>query len=366
MTVPLRVVLIPGDGVGPEITAAARRVLDATGVRLEWIVEEVGQAAYAGGGDALPQRVLDAIRACGLALKGPVAAPVGAPFASVNVALRQALGLHTGIRPCKSPPRPAQAEAGLDVVIVRMNVEDLYAGIEFGPQTTGMKRLRDVVRDTARHELPADSAVALKPLSPAGCSRAARAAFDYAAAHGRRKVTAVHKANVMPQTDGLFLACVRRVAREHPAIELEDRLVDTACAELVMRPERYDVIVAPMLYGDVLSDLAAALAGGLGLAPGANLGGTCAVFEAVHGTARRLAGRGVANPSALILSGAMLLRQAGERTAAERVEHAVQAVIADGTHVTYDLTPARDPAAAAGTSEMADAVIARLGGQTEP
>ena len=314
-------VLIPGDGIGPEVIAAARRVLDAACPALEWDVREVGARAYERDGDALPGAVVDAIRDAGVALKGPVATPVDGPFRSVNVALREALGLHTGIRPARS------ADGRLDVVVVRMTTEDLYAGLEL--------------------ELSNDAAVALKPITRAACERTAREAFALARATGRARVTAVHKATVMPLTDGLFLDAVRAVGREFPDVEADDRLVDTTAAELVTKPERFDVLVMPMLYGDVLSDLAAALGGGLGFAPGANVGPGCAVFEPVHGTAQRHAGRDTANPVAAILSGAMLLRHLGEDEAADRVEGAVRDAATAG-------------APGGGTRAMADAVVTRL------
>ena len=330
---PQRAILIPGDGIGPEVTAAARRVLDATGVGLEWDVHEVGVRAYERCGDALPDETVAAIREAGVALKGPVATPVGGAFRSVNLGLRRALGLHTGVRPARS------ADGRLDVVVVRMNVEDLYAGIE---APAGSEAARTAAAALG-HELPADAAVALKPLSRAACARTAAEAF----ARARRRVTAVHKATVMPHTDGLFVEVVRETARASGGIEVDDRLVDTVAAELVTRPERFDVLVAPMLYGDVLSDLAAALSGGLGLAAGMNVGEGCAVFEAVHGTARRHAGRDSANPAALILCGAMLLRHLGETGAAERVERAVRDAVDAGA-------PAR------GTTAVTDAVLTTL------
>ena len=332
---PRRAILIPGDGIGPEVTAAARRVLDATGVELEWEVHEVGARAHERVGEALPEAVVTAVREAGAALKGPVATPVGGAFRSVNVALRHALGLHTGVRPARS------ADGRLDVVVVRMNVEDLYAGIE---APAGSPAARGAAAALGA-EIGEDAAVALKALSRAACERTAREAL----ARARTRVTAVHKATVMPLTDGLFVDAFRAAAAGFPGVEADDRLVDTVAAELVTRPERYDVLLAPMLYGDVLSDLAAALAGGVALAPGANLGDGCAVFEAVHGTVAHRAGTDTANPGGLILSGAMLLRHLGEEEAAARVERAVAAAVGEG-------------APAGGTRAMTDAVITRLAG----
>jgi isocitrate dehydrogenase (NAD+) len=331
--VPQRVILLAGDGIGPEVTAAARRVIDATGVELEWEPHEVGVRAHERTGEALPQAVVAAIREAGVALKGPVATPVGGPFRSVNLALREALGLHSGVRPARS------ADGRLDVVVVRMNVEDLYAGIE-APAGSDAARLAAAPFGI---ELGDDAAVALKPLSRAACARTAREAF----ARARTRVTAVHKATVMPHTDGLFVEAFRAAAADWPGVEADDRLVDSVAAELVTRPERFDVLLAPMLYGDVLSDLAAALGGGLPLAPGANVGEGCVVFEAVHGTVAHRAGRDTANPGALILCGAMLLRHLGEDEAAARVERAVAAAVEAG-------------AATLGTSGMTEAVITRL------
>ena len=330
---PRRVILLAGDGIGPEVTAAARRVIDATGVELEWEPHEIGVRAYERQGDALPDAVVTAIREAGVALKGPVSTPVGGPFRSPNVALRKALGLHTGVRPARG------SDGRLDVAVVRMNVEDLYAGIE-APAGS------DAAREAAAAlglDAGDDTAVALKPLSRAACERTAREAF----ARARTRVTAVHKATVMPHTDGLFVDAFRAVAADFPGVEADDRLVDTVAAELVTRPERFDVLLTPMLYGDVLSDLAAALAGGVAMAPGANVGPGCAVFEAVHGTVAHRAGRDTANPGGLILSGAMLLRHLGEDDAATRVERAVAGAAEDG-------------AAKLGTTGMTEKVITRL------
>lgn len=326
-------ILLAGDGIGPEVTDAARRVIDATGVELEWEPHEIGVRAYERGGDALPAAVVDAIREAGVALKGPVGTPVGGPFRSVNVALREALGLHTGVRPARS------ADGRLDVVVVRMNVEDLYAGIE---APAGSAAAREAAAALGL-EVGDDTAVALKPLSRTACERTAREAL----ARARTRVTAVHKATTMPQTDGLFVEAFRAAAADFPDVEADDRLVDTVAAELVTRPERFDVLLTPMLYGDVLSDLTAALAGGIGLASGANLGPGCAVFEAVHGTVAHRAGQDTANPGGLILSGALLLRHVGEEEAATRVEQAVAAAVEAG-------------AAALGTRGMTDEVITRL------
>lgn len=343
-----RVTLVPGEGVGPQVTAAARRVLDATGVAIDWHVREATDL------DA----VLASIRESGVALKGPTATAV-AGARSFNLALRRELDLFAGVRPSRAlrgmPTRFPEA----DLVVVRMNHEDLYAGLEYPRDDPGAERLRGVVRETLGAEIAEDAGVSLKPLSASGARRVARAAFAYARAHGRARVTAVHKATVMRATDGLFLEVAREVAAEHPDVAFDDRLVDTVCHQLVTRPAECDVLLCPTLYGDLLSDLGAGLAGGLGMAPGANLGDGCAVFEAVHGTAAHRVG--AANPMAAILSGAMLLDHVGASDAATAVRAAVARVVAGGERVTYDLRDDRDPARAASTDEAADAVIAALG-----
>jgi isocitrate dehydrogenase (NAD+) len=350
--VPHRVTLIPGDGIGPEVCAAARLVLDATGIELDWDVQEAGAATFEREGSALPPSVLESIRERGVALKGPTA--TGRDFRSANLSLREELDLYAGVRPVRGFAGVGGGRPALDLVIVRMNHEDLYAGIEYPAASDNAARLRSFVAETAGAALPTDAGVSLKPLSASGAERVARLAFDWAETHGRRRVTAVHKATVMRATDGAFLEAARAVAAEHPRIEFDDLLVDAFCAKLVRMPERFDVLLLPVLYGDIASDLAAALIGGLGLAPGANLGDRHAVFEAVHGTAPRHAGQGKVNPLALVLSGSMLLQRLGEAEAAERVERAVAEVLAEGRTLTYDL------GGSAGTTEVAEAVAARL------
>ena len=336
-----RVTLIPGDGTGPELVAAAQRVLEATGVAIEWEVQEAGEAVLAREGTPLPERVLDSIRRNGVALKGPITTPVGTGFRSVNVTLRQSLGLYANLRPARTMPGVRTRFDRVDLVIVRENMEDLYAGIE--------------------HEvIPGQAAESIKIITREASERIVRFAFEYARRHGRRKVTAVHKANIMKLTDGLFLRVAGEVAAQYPDIAFEDRIVDNMCMQLVQKPELYDVLVLPNLYGDIVSDLASGLVGGLGVAPGANIGERCAVFEPVHGSAPKYAGQNRVNPTATILSGALLLRHLGEAEAAERVEAAVRAVIAEGRHVTYDLKPTPDDPTAVGTREMAEAVAKEL------
>ncbi len=333
-----RVTLIPGDGIGPELAEATRRVLDASGVEFEWEVVEAGEAVMARYGTPLPDHVIESIRRNRVAIKGPITTPIGEGFRSVNVTLRQALGLYANLRPAKSIPGIESRYQNVDLVIVRENTEDLYAGIE--------------------HHVGPDAAESIKIITRAASERIARFAFEYAVANRRHKVTAVHKANIMKLSDGLFLESCRTVAADYAGrIEFEDRIVDNMCMQLVQKPELYDVLVLPNLYGDIISDLAAGLVGGLGVAPGANIGTEAAVFEAVHGSAPKYAGQNKANPTALLLSGVLMLRHLAEIEAAERVEQAVIEVIAEGRAVTYDL------GGSAGTSEMADAIIARLTGE---
>jgi isocitrate dehydrogenase (NAD+) len=329
------VTLIPGDGIGPELAVATRRVLDASGVEFEWEVVEAGEAVMAKEGTPLPQYVLDSILRNKIAIKGPITTPVGEGFRSVNVALRQTLGLYANLRPVRSIPGLKTRYDDVDLVIVRENTEDLYAGIE--------------------HMVGPDAAESIKIITRAASERIARYAFEYAVANGRHKVTAVHKANIMKLSDGLFLDSCRTVAADYEGkIAFEDRIVDNMCMQLVQKPELYDVLVLPNLYGDIVSDLAAGLVGGLGVAPGANIGPDAAVFEAVHGSAPKYAGLNKANPTALMLSGVLLLRHIGEQAAAERVEAAIRSVLAEGRTVTYDL------GGTAGTSDFADAIVNRL------
>jgi len=333
---PHRVTLIPGDGIGPELADAARRVLDASGVAFEWEVQDAGEGVMAQYGTPLPDHVLESIRRNKVALKGPITTPVGSGFRSVNVTLRQVLGLYANLRPARSIKGLQTRYDDVDLVIVRENTEDLYAGIE--------------------HMVGKDAAESIKIITRAASERIARFAFDYAVANGRRKVTAVHKANIMKLSDGLFLESCRTVAADYAGkIEFEDRIVDNMCMQLVQKPELYDVMVLPNLYGDIVSDLCAGLVGGLGVAPGANIGTEASVFEPVHGSAPKYAGLNKANPTALLLSGVLMLRHLGEQDAAVRVETALREVIAEGKDTTYDL------GGPAGTREFADAIIARLG-----
>jgi isocitrate dehydrogenase (NAD+) len=355
-----RVTLIPGDGVGPELTEATRRVLEATGVPFSWDRREAGSIALERTGSPLPDDVLESIRSNGVALKGPISTPVGTGFRSVNVALRMELDLYACLRPCKWYPGVRSRYEGVDVVIVRENTEDLYAGIEFKRGSReAMELIRFIAKETGK-EIREDSGLTIKPVSVSGTERIVRFAFDYARKYSRRSVTAGHKANIMKFSDGLFLETARAVAAGYPDVAFNDRIIDNLTMQLVQRPEEYDVLVLPNLYGDILSDLCAGLIGGLGVAPGANIGDSTAVFEATHGSAPKYAGLNKVNPMAMMLSGVLMLRHLEEEEAADRLEGAIAAVIAAGKSVTYDMKPARDDPTAVGTSEVADAVIEKL------
>src|SRR5436309_3075119 len=357
-----RVVLIPGDGTGPELTEATRRVLEATGVELEWDVREAGaDVMEKHGGNPLPADVLDAIRETGVALKGPITTPVGGGFRSVNVALRKELDMYAQVRPCKSYPGVRSRFADVDLIIVRENTEDLYAGIEYEQGTPEAAELIEWIEGHGGRLRHTDAGISIKPISVTGTRRIFEFAFDYARSNGRRKVTAVHKANIMKFTDGLWLQVAREVAAENVDVEFDDRIVDNMCMQLVQRPEESDVLVLPNLYGDVLSDLCARMIGGLGLAPGANFGDDAAVFEPTHGSAPMYAGQNKVNPMAQLLSGMLLLRHLEEHDAAERLESEIADVIREGRSVTYDMKPTRDDPTAVGTSEVADAIIGKLG-----
>jgi isocitrate dehydrogenase (NAD+) len=356
-----RVTFIPGDGVGPELSEATRRVLEATGVGFEWDVREAGADVVAEHGTPLPEHVLESIRSNGVAIKGPITTPVGTGFRSVNVALRKELDLFCCLRPCKTYPGVRSRYEGVDLVICRENHEDLYAGVEFEQGSEEVKRLIGFIADDlGGPRIREDSGISIKPISVTGTKRIVRWAFDYARREGRKKVTAVHKANIMKFSDGLFLATAREVAEEYDDIEFEDRIVDNLAMQLVSRPEEYDVLVLPNLYGDIISDLCAGLIGGLGVAPGGNIGDRVAVFEATHGSAPKYRGMNKVNPMAMMFSGMLMLRHLEERDAADRLERALAAVIAEGTHVTYDMKPSRDDPSAVGTSQVADAVIRKM------
>jgi isocitrate dehydrogenase (NAD+) len=354
------ITLIPGDGTGPEISEATRRVIEATGVSILWDVQDAGVDVFEKEGTPLPQRVIDSIRKNKVAIKGPVTTPVGKGFRSVNVTLRQVLDLYCCLRPSRTFKGVRTRFDAIDLVIIRENTEDLYAGIEFEKGSEGAQKVIEVIHGLTGKVIRPDSGISIKPISVFGTERIVRFAFEYARKNKRKKVTAVHKANIMKFSDGLFLETARNVAKDYPDIGFEDRIVDNMCMQLVQKPELYDVLVLPNLYGDIVSDLAAGLIGGLGVAPGANLGKEYAVFEPVHGSAPKYKGLNKVNPLAMILSGVMMLRHLGELTAAERLEKAVASVIEEGKDVTYDLKPFPDDPAAATTSKMADAIIGRM------
>jgi isocitrate dehydrogenase (NAD+) len=349
------VVLVAGDGIGPEVAAGARRVLDATGVDIRWVEGAAGAGALERHGALLPEATLDAIRACRVALKGPITTPVGTGFRSVNVALRQDLDLFAAVRPARSLPGVPTRHEGVDLVVIRENTEDLYQGIEFERGSEEALALRARLRDLGGFEIREDAGVTLKPISASGTHRIVRFAFEYARANRRRAITVGHKAPVMRFSDGLFLDTARADAGDYPDVGWEEIQVDHLSARLVRRPQDFDVLLLPNLYGDILSDLCAGLVGGLGLIPGANIGWEYAVFEPVHGSAPDIAGRGIANPIAMILSGAMLLRHVGELQAAARVEGAVDAVLREGRVRTGDL------GGHASTDEVAGAIAAAVG-----
>lgn len=356
-----KVTLLPGDGIGPELTEAAKRCVDALGVNIDWEVMEVGESALEKYKTPLPDEVLESVKKNKAALKGPITTPVGSGFRSVNVELRKRLDLYACLRPCKSYEGVRSRYDHIDLVIVRENTEDLYAGIEFEKGTKKVKDLLAMLETLSEKKIRHDSAISIKPISIEGSLRIVKFAFEYALKNNRKKVTAVHKANIMKFTDGLFLEVAREVAKGYEGkVLFEDRIVDNMCMQLVQKPEDYDVLVLPNLYGDILSDLCAGLVGGLGVAPGANIGINAAVFEPTHGSAPKYKGMNKANPSALILSAVLMLKHLGEDAAAKKLEAAVAAVIREGKDVTYDMKPNRSDPTAVGTKEMADAIIRKI------
>ncbi|MDR1195711.1 MAG: isocitrate/isopropylmalate dehydrogenase family protein [Endomicrobium sp.] len=346
-----KITLIPGDGTGPEITEVAAKVVEATGVKIDWEIAHAGIDIMEKEGTPLPQSTLDSIAKNKVALKGPITTPIGTGFRSVNVAIRKELDLYSCLRPCKTYAGVKSKYNNIDLVVVRENTEDLYAGVEYPEDSEESKKIIEISKNKIREH----SAISIKPISEFGTERIIRFAFDYAVKHSRRKVTAVAKANIMKCTDGLFFRTAQKVAKEYEGkIEYEERLIDNMCMQLVQKPELYDVIALPNLYGDILSDLCAGLVGGLGVAPGANFGNDIAVFEAVHGSAPKYKGQNKVNPTAVILSAKLMLEHIGEGGAAFRLEKAVSSVIAEKKRVTYDL------GGVAGTREMGQAIIEKL------
>ncbi len=359
---PHPVTLILGDGTGPELARVTRDVLDATGVRFEWHEAEAGVDVMAARGTPLPDETLESIRATKTCIKAPITTPVGTGFRSVNVALRKTFDLYACVRPCKSYPGVRPRYEDVDLVIFRENTEDLYAGIEFEKGSVGAHRLIATIEEISGTKIRGDSGISIKPISVFGTERIVRAAFEHARANGRKKITAVHKSNIMKFSDGLFLATARKVAEQYKDVEFQDVIVDNMCMQLVQKPELFDVLVLPNLYGDIVSDLCAGLIGGLGVAPGMNLGdGGIAIFEATHGSAPKYKGQNKVNPTAMILSGMLMLRHLGETKAADELERAVAQVIAEGRSVTYDMKPTRTDPTAVGTREMGEAIIAAMG-----
>lgn len=356
-----KITLIPGDGTGPEIAEATRRCVEATGLDVEWDVRNAGADVAEKTGILLPPDVLESIRRNRVAIKGPITTPVGTGFRSINVTLRKELDLYACVRPCKSYEGVQSRYKDIDIVIVRENTEDLYAGIEFKRGEKDTNTLIKEIERLSKKPIRPDSGISIKPISETGSRRIVRFAFEYAVNNKRKKVTAVHKANIMKHTDGLFLECAREVAKEYEGrIEFEDRIVDNMCMQLVQKPDLYDCLVLPNLYGDIISDLCAGLVGGLGVAPGANIGEGIALFEPTHGSAPKYKNANKVNPAAMVLSAVMMLRYINESKKADLLELAVSEVIKGGKYVTYDLRANRNDATAVGTSEMADAIISEV------
>lgn len=354
------ITLIPGDGIGPEVIEATVRVLEATGIEFHWELAFAGDRAQDMYGTPLPDYLLDSIRRNKVALKGPITTPVGSGFRSVNVALRKGLDLYACLRPCKSYPGSPSIHKDVDIVVVRENTEDLYMGIEYRSETPAASRLLRFIAEESGDRVNPDSSFSIKAISQSASRRIVKYAFDYARQNGRRKVTAVHKANILKYTDGLFLFTAVDVAKDYPDIKFESHIVDSICSQLVRFPQNHDVLVLPNLYGDIVSELCAGLIGGLGLAPGANIGDDIAVFEPTHGSAPKYTGQNKVNPMAMMLSGVLMLRYIGESEAADRVENAIAQAIAEGKSVTYDMKPDRNDPTAVGTSQVADAIIKKL------
>lgn len=355
-----KITLIPGDGIGPEITEATVKVVEATGADIEWDVVNAGADVYEKEGKVLPDRVIESLKKNKTGIKGPITTPVGTGFRSVNVAMRKLFNLYACVRPCKSYPGVKSRYKDIDLVIIRENTEDLYAGIEFEKGKSATSQLIDFIKEKKDATIRKDSGISIKPISVEGSENIIRFAFEYARKNNRKKVTGVHKANIMKYSDGLFLEVFKRVASEYSDMESEDRIVDNMCMQLVQKPELYDVLVLPNLYGDILSDLAAGLVGGLGVAPGGNIGKDIALFEPTHGSAPKYKGLNKVNPTAMMLSAVMMLGSIGEEKRADILEAAIAENIREGKYVTYDLKPDRDDPTAVGTSEFADAVAEKI------
>lgn len=359
-TIKRTITLIPGDGIGPEITEAMVRVVEATGADIEWEVVNAGAEVYEREGTVLPQRVIDSLKKNRVGIKGPITTPVGTGFRSVNVALRKFFDLYACVRPCKNYPGISSRYEGVDIVIIRENTEDLYAGVEFECGSSEAIELINFIKERKDVDIRKDSGISIKPISIGASERIIRFAFEYARKNNRKKVTCVHKANIMKYSDGLFLDVFKRIASDYQDIESEDRIVDNMCMQLVQKPQLYDVLVLPNLYGDIVSDLAAGLVGGLGVAPGANIGDEIALFEPTHGSAPKYKGKNKVNPTAMMLSAVLMLKYIGENECADVMEKAIAEVIKEGKYVTYDLKPGSDNHTAVGTLEMTEAIVDKI------
>lgn len=356
------VTMIPGDGIGPEVAEATRRVLESTGIGFNWDYQDIGLTALEKHGDLLPKATTDSIKKNKIGIKGPTTTPIGEGFRSVNVGLRQELGLYANLRPGKTIKGVQSTFSDVDLVVVRENLQGMYSGIEFDTGKPETAEVIETINRLNKKKVDPSAAISIKVITEENTRQITKFAFDYARANNRKKVTIVHKANIMKFSDGLFLRVAQEVAAEYPDIESNDRIIDNMCMQLMQKPGEYDVLVMANLYGDIVSDLVAGMVGGLGVAPGGNIGHGTAVFEPIHGSAPTHAGKNVANPTAMILSGAMMLRHLNELDAAIKVEKAVEAVIGEGKDVTYDLRADRDQSKAVGTDAMADALIARIQG----
>ncbi|MBM3248020.1 MAG: isocitrate/isopropylmalate dehydrogenase family protein [Candidatus Omnitrophica bacterium] len=355
-----KITFIPGDGIGYEVSEAAKVCVDATGVKIDWQEAIAGEDAIKKFGKPLPDETLALIKKNKVAIKGPIVTPIAGGFRSVNVQMRQALDLYACLRPAKSYEGTKSLFKGLDLVVVRENTEDLYAGIEFEDKKPETKELIKKIEALSKREIREDSAISIKPISSFASERIVRFAFEYARKNNRKKVTAIHKANIMKFSDGLFLRTAREVAKKYSDIQFEEAIVDNMAMQLVQKPKNFDVLVLPNLYGDIISDLCAGLVGGLGIAPGANIGDQIALFEAVHGSAPKYTGQNKVNPTAMILSAVLMLRHIGETKAADRLENAVKEVLKEGKSVTYDLKQDRNDPTAVGTKQMAEAICRKL------
>ena len=354
------ITLIPGDGIGPEITEATVKAVEATGVNIEWDTVNAGAQVYRKEGTVLPDRVIKSLKKNKVGIKGPITTPVGTGFRSVNVAMRKLFDLYACVRPCKNYQGVKSRYSNIDLVIIRENTEDLYAGIEFKKGEMETEELINFIKEKKDVQIRSDSGISIKPISVTGSENIVRFAFEYARKNNRKKVTGVHKANIMKYSDGLFLEVFKKVASEYDDIESEDRIVDNMCMQLVQKPELYDVLVLPNLYGDIVSDLAAGLVGGLGVAPGGNIGKDIALFEPTHGSAPKYKGQNKVNPTAMMLSAVLMLRHIEENNYADLLESAIAENIREGKYVTYDLKPHRDDPTAVGTSEFADAIVKKI------